>query len=220
VREQLSIGGLSRIARDLAGQIDEADTVARTAELAFDLIACVAADVVRFRHAGPPAVVASTDRLRSERTVGLCDGVDPALLCRPLRCPDQLIDAGRDHHGSYSGPGLHPLGGWVLRFHGGDSTRWSPTEVQLATAFADLAAVAIDRAALREQTQSLAIGLESNRLIGTAIGIVMANRRTTYGVAFDMLKTCSQHTNRKLRQIADEVVLTGELPAHTGRGVA
>lgn len=70
--------------------------------------------------------------------------------------------------------------------------------------------IVIDDAAQR--AQNLERALASNRTIGTAIGILMAHRKVTAHEAFDLLRVCSQHSNRPLRDIADEVVLTGTLP--------
>jgi DNA-binding response OmpR family regulator len=55
-------------------------------------------------------------------------------------------------------------------------------------------------------------GLESNRIIGTAIGILMTNHRLTAALAFQLLVVASQHSNRKLRDIAADVTTTGSLP--------
>jgi len=46
-------------------------------------------------------------------------------------------------------------------------------------------------------------------VIGTAIGILMAVRGITEPEAFDLLRVVSQHTNRKLRDIAEDVVRLG-----------
>jgi len=215
VCERLSIHRLSVLARDLAGQIDEASTIARTVEAAFDLVDCGVVDVVRFRCPRPLLVVASTDRLHSERT-GVLSGpeqIDAALMCRPLQCPPRapLVDSGHRDRAAGSGRSFDRMGGYVLRFHGHPSLEWSTADEQVATAVADLAAVAIDRAALRGQVESLAMGLQSNRSIGAAIGILMASCRTTYDEAFDVLRNFSQRTNRKLRHVAEDVILTGQL---------
>jgi AmiR/NasT family two-component response regulator len=42
-----------------------------------------------------------------------------------------------------------------------------------------------------------------------AIGIIMANRRVDERQAFDVLRRASSTSNRKLRLIAEDVVLTG-----------
>ena len=60
--------------------------------------------------------------------------------------------------------------------------------------------------------EQLRAGLESNRVIGTAIGILMTSYRLNATHAFALLTQASQHTNRKLRDIAAEVASTGGLP--------
>ncbi|HJQ00338.1 MAG TPA: ATP-binding protein [Jatrophihabitans sp.] len=55
--------------------------------------------------------------------------------------------------------------------------------------------------------------LASNRQIGTALGIVMSRHMVTAEHAFDMLRTASQTNHRKLRDIAEDVILTGQIPA-------
>ena len=54
--------------------------------------------------------------------------------------------------------------------------------------------------------------LDSNRVIGTAVGIAMASYRLTAQQGFQLLVTASQNTNSKLRDIAARVVDTGALP--------
>ena len=61
-------------------------------------------------------------------------------------------------------------------------------------------------AAAAREIENLQIALESARIIGAAIGIVMAMQKITYDAAFEMLSAASQHQNRKLRDVADEVV--------------
>ena len=69
-----------------------------------------------------------------------------------------------------------------------------------------------ERRAAADTTANLQSALDSNRRIGTAIGILMAHRRITETSAFDQLRLVSQATHRKLREIADDVILTGTLP--------
>ncbi len=54
--------------------------------------------------------------------------------------------------------------------------------------------------------------LESNRVVGTAIGIVMATHHLAAEQAFRLLTVASQNTNSKLRDIAAAVVESGALP--------
>lgn len=53
---------------------------------------------------------------------------------------------------------------------------------------------------------------ESNRLIGTAIGMLMATHRLTASQGFAVLVRASQDSNSKLRDLAAVVVETGRLP--------
>jgi tetrahydromethanopterin S-methyltransferase subunit F len=57
----------------------------------------------------------------------------------------------------------------------------------------------------------LEVGLRTNRRIGAAIGIVMSEYRLSIDAAFELLRTISQHTNRKVRDLAEDVLYTGTL---------
>jgi DNA-binding response OmpR family regulator/anti-sigma regulatory factor (Ser/Thr protein kinase) len=57
----------------------------------------------------------------------------------------------------------------------------------------------------------LQTALTTNRMIGMAVGVVMSSQRVTSDRAFDLLRVRSNDTNRKLRDVAEEVVLTGEI---------
>ncbi|HKX15415.1 MAG TPA: ATP-binding protein [Propionibacteriaceae bacterium] len=57
--------------------------------------------------------------------------------------------------------------------------------------------------------------LQTNRTIGTAMGIVMASYELDANRAFKVLVRTSQQTNRKLHDIATDVVSTGVLPEAT-----
>ncbi|ROP34785.1 GAF and ANTAR domain-containing protein [Pseudokineococcus lusitanus] len=54
--------------------------------------------------------------------------------------------------------------------------------------------------------------LVTSRQIGTAVGILMNAHKVTDEEAFAMLTRSSQHLNRKLRDVADDVAETGALP--------
>lgn len=61
------------------------------------------------------------------------------------------------------------------------------------------------------RADNLERALLSNRTIGVAMGILMVTRRLTEPAAFDRLRTASQNSNRKLRDVAEDVMLTGVL---------
>ena len=60
--------------------------------------------------------------------------------------------------------------------------------------------------ALTAEVSQLRSALDSNRRIGMAMGIVMNQRRVDEMHAFDVLRRISQNTNRKLRDIAEDVI--------------
>jgi GAF domain-containing protein len=56
--------------------------------------------------------------------------------------------------------------------------------------------------------------MASRSIIDQALGILMSRQRCTAGVAFDLLRQASQHRNRKLRDIAADLItnVTGQTP--------
>ena len=62
-----------------------------------------------------------------------------------------------------------------------------------------------------EHAVNMALALQSSRTIGAAVGIIMATRRVSESVAFDMLKRESQNTNKKIRALAEGIVATGDV---------
>jgi hypothetical protein len=88
-------------------------------------------------------------------------------------------------------------------------------EAAIAAASLSAAGIGMALAALRQKQRAdnLALGLESSRHIGAAIGILMHRHRWTSERAFEALRLVSQHTHRKVRDVADEVMLTGSLPS-------
>jgi len=95
----------------------------------------------------------------------------------------------------------------ALNIYGGP---FMDEDVEMATAFAGQAAVAVTNAALHQTSVELAEHLrramESRAVIEQAKGIIMGQRRCTADEAFDWLRTQSQQRNIKLRDIAQRVV--------------
>lgn len=65
--------------------------------------------------------------------------------------------------------------------------------------------------AASERVDNLEIALQSSRRIGMAIGILMASNGVSETDAFGCLVQASQQRNRKLAQVAEDVVATGHL---------
>ena len=93
---------------------------------------------------------------------------------------------------------------------------------RLAQRFADHAGAVVANAAAFAASElvneNLMRALESRQLIGQATGILMARQNCRAEEAFDMLRRASQRSNRKLREVAEELVRSNDHP--TGGGVA
>jgi hypothetical protein len=146
----------------------------------------------------------------------------PAKLCWPERwevlAPHavRVIETGE----------RHTVDDVVLPVDGAPTTFWTmslaplqggtPTVAGVLVNAVDLTervtAHEIERRTAEEATANLQVALASNRRIGTAIGILMAHRRITDDAAFELLRAASQRGHRKLRDIAEDVVLTGTVP--------
>lgn len=85
-----------------------------------------------------------------------------------------------------------------------------PESLDLGTVFASYAAVAVANAHLYTSTADLAEGMRqamaSRAVIEQAKGVLMAQFGCSAEEAFSRLTTLSQHTNRKLRDVASGVV--------------
>lgn len=80
-----------------------------------------------------------------------------------------------------------------------------------STAMMLAAHAAIAMKGSKVQTQ-LRTALQTRDVIGQAKGILMERFKINHGEAFDLLVAASQHTHRKLTDIADELSRTGDLP--------
>ena len=89
-----------------------------------------------------------------------------------------------------------------------------------ATVLASLASLALSVAHSHEdeerRAENLNAALRTREIIGEASGILMERERITADQAFDILRRASQHLNVKLREVAQNLVDTGESP-DTGR---
>jgi AmiR/NasT family two-component response regulator len=81
---------------------------------------------------------------------------------------------------------------------------------------AGLAGIALSLARAYEEQARLAENLRqalmSREVVGQAQGILMEREHITAEQAFDILRRASQHLNVKLRQVAQDLVDTGERP--------
>jgi GAF domain-containing protein len=85
-----------------------------------------------------------------------------------------------------------------------------------ATILASLASLALSAAQSHENEErreaNLHSALASRETIGEALGILMERERITSDQAFDILRHASHHLNIKLREVAQNLIDTGEDP--------
>jgi ANTAR domain-containing protein/GAF domain-containing protein len=97
----------------------------------------------------------------------------------------------------------------ALNLYGREAHAFTEESEQIGLLFVSHAAVAM--AGAQKQDKLLA-SLDARDLIGQAKGILMERYKIDSLKAFALLVRASQHSNRKLRDIAAELALTGELP--------
>jgi GAF domain-containing protein len=98
----------------------------------------------------------------------------------------------------------------ALNVYGVGGTPFDRTTAELATAFASYAAVAVANAGVYASTATLAANLqralESRAVIDQAKGILMREQHCSADAAFDELVRRSSGSNRKVREIAQDIV--------------
>lgn len=218
------------IANDLMSQPDLAATHERIVLIACKVTGAESASIVRANTPENWSVSATTDHDLAARLAQMLTvtsegpaleaqtsgcGVSSGALERELRWPEYArrmvsVTAIRSEVAYPLRSGGHDFG--VLVMHSPVDSYFSEDDCAVAELFAGHAAMALMVASERTKATNLEIALTSNREIGKAIGILVATHRITEQQAFDALRSESQHTHRKLRDVAGDVVLTGELP--------
>jgi transcriptional regulator with GAF, ATPase, and Fis domain len=113
-----------------------------------------------------------------------------------------------------------------LNIYASRADAFDETAQTVAKLLATHGALALTAARLRDKTDNLERALKTSRMIGMAMGILMATHKLTEERAFDLLRIASQHTHTKVVDIATKVTETGALdlprladqPRGRGRG--
>lgn len=145
------------------------------------------------------------DSLYRHRTVRLSD------LKTEQRWPRFVVKARELGVGSMLAVQLFVEGGnlGALNLFSRDVNAFDDESEHVALLFASHAAVAMACESARGHLQ---IAVSTREVIGQAQGILMERFKITRELAFHILMLASQDSNRKLRDIADELVATGQLP--------
>lgn len=88
--------------------------------------------------------------------------------------------------------------------------------VTRARVLAGHAVMAVEAARSEHAAENLEVALVHSRTIGAAIGILMERHKLTASAALDQLRTASQDSNRKLAELAAELVETGAIAGLDG----
>jgi GAF domain-containing protein len=110
----------------------------------------------------------------------------------------------------------------ALNFYAREPNAFDGPSRTAAVAFGRHAAVASRTAyayqIARDTAYNLHTALESRAVIDQAKGVLVERHKLTPDQAFDLLVRVSMHSNRKVRDVADHLVHTGDLPDVGRRG--
>ncbi len=210
-------------------------TLLRIADLARETVAGALEVSVTMLDGERPVTVVFTGQLAAflderQYDVGFGPCVEAALTGATITIPDTSDSAvhpdfarsafrhGVTHTVSVGLPVEHHCIG-ALNVYGAGGGGFDDEAVEAVTAFAGYAAVAATNANIHASTATLARNLEraldSRAVIDQAKGVLMARHGLAPGAAFDLLSEQSQRSNRKLREIAEELVAGTQRPADT-----
>lgn len=221
----------ARIARELAEQPDHLHAVQRLAQLAVQLVGCEVAAVWEINCAGTTTLLATTDASFGDSLDKVLTDVHEGIAHHALADRSTVVmqDITTEqrwplYRAAILERGL-PLRSAVvysldvtetdlgaLALYSGKPHFFTTELIDIGGVLADHASIALETTRAIDKAHHLQIALESNRKIGMAIGILMAEHRITDLQAFDLLHAASQRNHLKLRDIAEQVVYTGQAP--------
>jgi GAF domain-containing protein len=219
----------ARLARELSSFGDRAATVEAIAQRAVETLGCTRAAVARATAQGYTfEAVTDAEVLDAAERIAKVTEQGPALSAlhdkitvlmddvrQETRWPEFCARLGavtpvRSALVFYLELEGVPLG--ALAFYADEPGWFTDDLIEVAAVFADHATVALAKAAEHDHANHLAIALQTNRVIAEAVGILMSAYKINEEQAFNLLRLASQHSNRKLRDIAADVTHTGTLP--------
>lgn len=192
------------------------------------------ASITRLEDGKFTTVAATDDRARESDAIQYSVGSGPCLDAIVQDAVYRPSDLKRCHQWPDFGPriakemGVESMLSYRLLQQGGSAAidglniysrgrdAFSDEDVLVGLMIATHGSMAAVATANARKVAHLQQALLSSREIGTAMGVLMSRHGVTRDQAFDLLRMASQNSNRKLREVADEVSETGELPL-TGR---
>jgi GAF domain-containing protein len=213
-----------------AGRLDAAGLVAATASL---VRGAVSASLTVVPGRGSPRTLDATDQLPRDVDAlqySLQEGpcleaiqTDDLALADDLRTDERWPSFGPECAARFN---VHSMLGvrllldgperGALNLYASAPHAFTDDDVDLAATLAPFISVVLQNELYARKVTDLETALTSSRSIGTAVGILMVRHLITGDEAFARLSRTSQQLNRKLRDLAAQVELTGDLPLPAG----
>lgn len=217
----------SSIARELQQIRGSAEILRRIAELATQLAHCPWAAIARATDKRP-VVAATSDPTMAQRIAEMQAMAGGGPTWHAVRCGERVYVPDLTHETRWprhvrellARTPVRSIVAFSLQFgdetmgaltlYGDRPNAFSDDVLEAAGVYADQAAIALEIDRTAERAENLETALQTSREIGIAIGILVERYKISTEQSFDMLRTASQRRHRKLRDIASDVVLTGE----------
>ena len=218
--------GLEAMSRFFVGDATLRDTLHRVSELACNAVTSADMVGITMLVEGRPRTAVFTDATTSEIDAAQYEtGIGPCLDAFRHQQVFRIDDVEKDQqwppfseaagaHGIQSTMSL-PLvarheGVGAINFYSRTTAAFSDDDVEVGLQFATQAAIVLANAQAywdaRQLGQDMAEAMKSRATIEQAKGVLMASQRCSADEAFQILVRASQRENRKLRDIAQEVV--------------
>jgi GAF domain-containing protein len=212
------------MARSLQDETDLAETLDTLIDYARDCLTCDHAGIHLVRSGEIETAAATDEVIRQADKLQTRLGEGPCLQAMWDGETFVVADTATDPRWPTFGPkaaelGLHSI--LSVRLHSGEQTlgainfycgsvrEFDRDDVAMAQIFAQHASVALASA---RREEGLRIAIDTRHLIGQAQGILMERFGVSADKAFAVLRRYSQDNNVKLRDLADQIVRTRQLP--------
>jgi GAF domain-containing protein len=223
--ELLFARSMAEIGRELAGQAHADEVLRSITDLVTESVVCEGASITLVLSGRGFRTLAPTDN-----RISVADGLQyeleegPCITAAFENGVFLVHDIGADTRWPRWGPRASQLGlqsilsvhlyttrqsVGALNLYGTHRHRYDERDIDVALLIGAHASTALARLRLEED---LWTAVDARHLIGQAQGILMAQRKIGSEESFAVLQRHSQHTNRKLRDIADYVVRNHQLP--------
>jgi GAF domain-containing protein len=214
----------AEMARTLQDEPDLADTLDTLIDYARECLSCDHAGIHLVRNREIETAAATDDVIRHADRLQTQLGEGPCLQAIWDDETFVVNDTAADSRWPTFGPQAAELGlrsVLSVRLHNGEQTmgainfycssvrEFDAEDVAMAQVFAQHASVALVTA---KREEGLRTAIDSRHLIGQAQGILMERFALTAEKAFAVLRRYSQDHNVKLRDLAEEIVNTRQLP--------